>query len=163
MSDTSSIRSTRVRRQGMAWLQRGLVSWVAAAGFGQAVACDCVPRKPGTDPMAGIQHLFLAQVVSAELSADRRFVEAKFVPEQVFRGDPAKVSSIRLAFSDAVFSMPLGVRYSCPELALAPGMHVLVQAEGDGVVTLGTCTKTRVLQWAEDPELVSLKRRAGSK
>ena len=123
-----------------------------------AHAMSCVPNQPLTSLVSATENVFVAQIKTATLSADKAMVEATFEVEEVLKGSANQVSSVQARFSDYNYSTD-GALISGRNAELFPGMHVLVFATGTGPTLYGPCTHTiRLLR--HDDEILRATRSA---
>ena len=120
-------------------------------------AASCPPSPTLTELVSSSTHVFVAQVASATLSADRKWIDATFHVEEALKGDPVKVPSVRATFTETNFDLPQDVYMSGGDLLISPGMHFLVFASEDGPVLYGLCTRTQVLRKRDDVLLRSIR------
>jgi hypothetical protein len=107
--------------------------------------------------VAESKHIFIARISQSALSSDRGWIEATFEVEETFKGEPAKVPSIKARFSDSNYRSPQGVWRSCPDLAISPGTRFIVFAADQSPAIYSWCTETRPLQKRDDPEVDQLR------
>lgn len=116
-----------------------------------ALACSCVPSPPLANLVADSRHVFIARVLTSRLSSDGGWIEATFEVEEAFKGEPRSVPSIRARFSEGDYALPQGVRTSCPDLHLTPGMHFVVFAADESPAIYELCRPTQPLRKRDDP------------
>ena len=131
--------------------------------LGAAHAMSCSPLPAMDKAISDAKHVFVAQVRTAALSADKRWVEATFDVEEVLKGDPNQVSQIRWEFNDYNYGAADGALVSGSDSPLFPGMHLLVFTAGDGPALYGPCTRTKRLSRFNDPGLQAARSALSSK
>ena len=131
--------------------------------LGAAYAMSCSPPPPIGTAISDAKHVFVAQVRTAALSADKRWVEATFDVEEVLKGDPNQVPQIRWEFNDYNYGAADGALISGSDSPLFPGMHLLVFTSGDGPALYGPCTRTKRLSRFNDPGLQAARSLVNSK
>lgn len=127
-----------------------------------AHAMSCAPKEPLTSLVSASDHVFVAQIKTATLSADKAMVEATFEVEEILKGSAQKVSTIQAQFSDYNYSTD-GPQVSGGNAELSPGMHVLVFATGTGPTLYGPCTNTMRLRKHNDEIIRATRSAVGSK
>lgn len=142
--------------QGFRLLSVGLLAAALAPAWGMS----CV-RQPLPSMVAEYDHIFVAQVKSATLMEGKTSVEATFEVETVLKGQPARVSGIRSAFSDGNYQSD-GPQMALIPAELSPGMHLLVFAKGGGPAEFSACSATTRLQRKDDERLQAVRALLGS-
>ena len=127
-----------------------------------AHAMSCAPNQPLTSLVSATDHVFVAQIKTATLSADKAMVEATFEVEEVLKGSAHQVSAVQARFSDYNYSAD-GSQISGGNAELSPGMHILVFATGTGPTLYGPCTHTTRLQKHDDEILRATRSATNSK
>jgi len=124
-------------------------------------ACSCLQLPPLSEQVLVSKHIFLAQVRSSSMSPDGKWIEGKLRVEEVFKGDPLKVSSIRTRFTEYNYGSPPDSWSTCNDLLISPGMHVLVFANEDAPASYDQCTPTQMIRKRSDVEQMrnTLRRR----
>lgn len=120
-------------------------------------ACSCASPPPLSERLNSSKHVFVAQVRSSTLSADGKWIEATFEVEEPLKGDPRKVPSIKLQFTETNYRLPRGLNVSCPDLQISPGMHFLVFATDDAPALYAHCTNTLVLSKSDDGRVLDIR------
>jgi hypothetical protein len=130
-----------------------LLLMVSATGPVWAMSCA---RQPLPGRVADHEHIFVAQVTSARLVADKQAIEASFEVEEVLKGHPEQLQVIRSSFTDHNYATQ-GALIAMYQPDLAPGMHVLAFANGKGPVEFGACSATLRLQRYDDKILQDVR------
>ena len=134
---------------------------LSIAMLGSAEAMSCAPGESVSAIVSASNHIFVAQIRTATLVADKQMVDATFTVEEVLKGDPNQVMAIRARFSDYNYSTD-GPQISGGNSDLSPGMHLLVFATGIGPALYGPCTyTTRLLR--HDADLLQATRAIAGK
>jgi hypothetical protein len=118
-----------------------------------AHACSCPSNPRHGELVETSKHIFVAKIKAAALSPDGKWVDATFDAEEVIKGEPAKVPSIRTPFTESNYLLRQGVSMSCPDLQIAPGTRFFVFAKEDMPVLYGHCTPTQILHKRDDSRL----------
>jgi hypothetical protein len=136
---------------------------LSIAMLGSAHAMSCAPSDPVSAIVSASDHIFVAQIRTSTLAADRQMVDATFTVEEVLKGNPNQVKAIQTRFSDYNYNSTDGSQVSGGNSELSPGMHLLVFAKGVGPVLYGLCTHTRRLVRHDDSLLQATRSIAGQR
>ena len=121
-----------------------------------ANAGSCFERPALEVQVAEAKHIFVAQIQSASLSKDGKWIEGVHVVEEVLKGDAAKVPMLRAYFTDYNYTTS-GAPIAGTESPLLVGWRYLAFANDDGPIAVNSCTRTRVLQNRHRYELTAIR------
>jgi hypothetical protein len=154
------------------WVLSSLVAFPVAWACSTCVRDIADPAEYDKEAWDTSATVFVARVTKAEArDIGDSSVEVTYTiePEEVFRGEPAIVKRV---FSVRTVNGWLAemARVDCGYISVAPGDRLLIFAMADGVVSLGPCSASQVIEGkgVTKPERIagSLKRlrrwRAGS-
>lgn len=136
---------------GFRLLSVGLLAAALAPAWGMSCA-----RQPLSSLVSEYDHIFVAQVKTATLLADKTSIEAAFEVETVLKGQPQQVSGIRSPFSDYNYQTE-GPLVAIIPAELSPGMHLLVFAKGSGPAEFSACSPTTRLQRKDDARIMAVR------
>jgi hypothetical protein len=109
-----------------------------------AHAGSCRPLPALEVSVAEAKHIFVAQVRTASLSRDEKWVEGMHFVEEVLKGDATKVPMLRADFIGSNYLTREAPSVGA-ESPLLVGQRYLVFANEDGPVSISMCTKTQPL------------------
>lgn len=132
-----------------------LSSWISALlmaifALGTAHAMSCAPPESLSVVVSASEHIFVAQIKTSTLAANKQMIDATFTVEEILKGKPDQVAAIVARFSDYNYSTA-GAQLPGGSSELSPGMRLLVFATGNGPALFGPCTyTTRLLRHNAD-------------